>query len=84
MGDFFTIVVAVFYFAAGWYCIQKPKELATFVYTFFANAQGNPHIDANWQPAPAVIWGIRLLGGLCLFNFAMQVFLVGKEVPPEF
>ena len=54
------------------------------VYTFFANAQGNAYDAQNWQPMPAVIWGIRILGALCLFNFAMQIFLVGQEVPPQF
>lgn len=84
MGDLFTIIVAVFYFAMGWYCIQKPKQLATMVYTFFANAQGNAYSAQGWEPMPAVIWAIRILGALCLFNFAMQVFLVGKEVSPQF
>lgn len=81
MGDLFTIIVAVFYFAAGWYCIQKPTELAKFVYTFFMNAQGNAYEAQAWQPGSSVIWFIRILGGLCLFNFAMQVFLIGKDVP---
>lgn len=76
--DLLTILMAVFYFAAGWYCIQKPVELAKMVHTFFANAQGNAYAANAWQPAPGIIWFIRLLGGLCLFNFAMQVFLIGK------
>jgi hypothetical protein len=80
MGDLTTIIIAVFYFAAGWYCIQRPTALAKTVYTFFANAQGNSYAAQSWQPTVGVVWGIRFLGGLCLFNFAMQVFLVGKDI----
>ena len=79
MGDILTIVMAGFYLAMGWYCIQKPAVLARFVYTFFANAQGNSYAASSWQPSNTVVWVIRLFGGLCLFNFVMQVFLVGNE-----
>lgn len=78
--DLFTTLLAVFYLVIGWYCIQKPTELAKWIYTFFASAQGNAYAAKNWQPTSGVVWFIRLLGALCLFNFAMQVFLVGKAI----
>ncbi len=80
MGDLLTIVMAGFYLAMGWYFIQKPVDIAKFVYTFFANAQGNSYGASSWQPSTTLVWFIRLFGGLCLFNFVMQVFLIGNEV----
>lgn len=78
--DLFTSLLAVFYLAMGWYCIQKPRELAKQAYTFFANAQGNAYAAKGWQPTSGVVWFIRLLGALCLFNLAAQVFLIGKAI----
>ena len=74
MSDFLTLAIAIFYLLMGWYCVQKPAAVASFVHTFFANARGNP--DKNWQPSSGMIWFIRILGVMCLFNFAMQIFML--------
>lgn len=80
--DMVTLVMALFYLAAGVICVQKPHGLARLIYAFFHNARGQGMLSANWQASTKVVVAIRLFGLLSLLNFAMQVYLLTGSAAP--
>ena len=88
MDDLITIFLVVFFFWAGFKCINDPEKVQNFVYEFFLRSSGldESHPMLMWIKSSTTKWMVRFLGLLCLINFTAQLFylIYGSPEPPPF
>ncbi len=83
MSDLMTLMMAVFFLWVGVRGINRPEKIQDLLSTFWkTSARGNeesPMLQIINSGGTRVF--IRLMGFLCLVNFAMLVYLLTLQAP---
>lgn len=74
-----SILMALLFFIAGVYCVQRPARIAQRLVEAVKHASpGNAALSA-WVETRGMVWSIRLLGLFALLNAVTLFYVAGHS-----